>query len=161
MFKKQYSKEQGFQKLKQYCAWQERAQQEAKEKAYSLGLRKTEVEEVLSQLILENFLNEERFAVQFTGGKFRIKKWGRVKIKYELHQKKVSNYCITKALETIDESEYLELINKLASLKWNSIKGSGANLFVKMAKTKNYLLQKGFEPQLVSVVLKKITNTKQ
>ena len=161
MFKKQATKEQGLQKLKQYCAWQERAQQEAKEKAYSMGLRKKEVEEILALLILENYLNEERFAIQFAGGKFRIKKWGRIKIKYELQQKRVSNYCITKALDTIGETAYFEVLNKLAAQKWKSIKGTGVNLFVKMAKTKNYLLQKGFEPQHISTAIKKIIDTKQ
>ena len=77
------TKEQGLEKIKPYCAYQERCHREVKEKLYSYGLRKAEVEEILSFLIEENYLNEERFAVQFAGGKFRIKQWGKKKIQYE------------------------------------------------------------------------------
>lgn len=120
-----------------------------REKLYALGMHKQQVEELISQLIEENYLNEERFAIEFAGGKFRMKQWGRVKIKYELKQKKVSEYCIKKALKQIDEEDYLKSINTLARKKWNSIKGEGVNHFVKMSKTTTYLMQKGFESDLI------------
>lgn len=157
MYKKYLTKEQAYQKLKQYCAYQERCHNEVKEKAYSFGLRKTDVEELVSNLIEEDYLNEERFAKLFAGGKFRIKQWGRVKIKNELLQKRVSDYCIRKALQEIIEEDYINTLNKLAKKKWASIKGSGINQFVKMTKTRNFLLQKGFESALIGDALKKIT----
>ncbi|OYW17150.1 MAG: RecX family transcriptional regulator, partial [Sphingobacteriales bacterium 12-47-4] len=75
---------QALQKLKHYCAYQERSHSEVKEKAYGFGLHRQEVDEVISALIQEDYLNEERFAIAFAGGKFRMKGWGRAKIKYEL-----------------------------------------------------------------------------
>jgi regulatory protein len=157
MQRKQLSKEEALQKLRHYCAYQDRSHFEAREKLYSYGLRKQEVEESLSQLIEENFLNEERFAIQFAGGKFRMKQWGRTKIKYELKQKRVSEYCIKTALSSIDEETYQKTLLQLAKKKWTSIKGDGVNLFVKMSKTKNFLLQRGFEPLLVSSVVKNLS----
>lgn len=154
--RKTLSKDQALQKARHYCAYQERSHVEVKEKLYSLGLHKNEVEECLATLIEENYLNEERFALQFAGGKFRIKQWGRVKIKYELKQKKISEYCIRKAIETIDEEEYLRVLEKLASKKWASIRGVGVNQFVKMSKTNNYLLQHGYEPTLVKQIIQKL-----
>lgn len=148
-YRKQLTKEQALQKARFYCGYQERSHAEVKEKLYSFGLRKQEVEESLSQLIEENYLNEERFAAQFAGGKFRMKHWGRVKIKYELKQKQVSEYNIKKALKEIDEEDYLKTLQKLAEEKWNSITGEGVNRFVKMSKTTDYLMQKGFETELV------------
>jgi regulatory protein len=153
MYKKSLTQEQAFQKLRHYCGYQERCHSEAKEKAYSLGLRRTDVEELISKLIEENYLNEERFARLFAGGKFRIKNWGRVTIKNELKQKRVSDYCIRKAMEEIDEKEYSKTIDKLAKKKWASVTGTGANHFVKMTKTRNFLLQKGFEPNLINTTL--------
>lgn len=147
--KQQLTKEQALQKLRHYCAYQERSHAEAKEKLYSFGLRKQMVEESLAQLIEEDYLNEERFAIQFAGGKFRMKQWGRVKIKHALKQKQVSTYCINKALKELDDTDYERTLRKLASQKWSTIKGEGVNGFVKMAKTTDYLLQKGFEPELV------------
>ena len=82
--KKQLTLEQALQKLKHYCAYQERCHSEVKEKLYSLGVFKKEADNIIAKLIEEGYLDEERFAIAFAGGKFRIKQWGRVKIKYEL-----------------------------------------------------------------------------
>jgi len=153
LYKKQLSKEQALQKAKHYCGYQERSHYEVREKLYALGMHKQQVEELISQLIEENYLNEERFAIEFAGGKFRMKQWGRVKIKYELKQKRVSEYCIKKALKQIDEDDYLKSLNTLAKKKWNSIKGDGVNHFVKMSKTTTYLMQKGFETDLIQAAI--------
>ncbi|GAC1425269.1 MAG: regulatory protein RecX [Chitinophagaceae bacterium] len=151
-FKKYLTREQALQKAKHYCGYQERCHSEIKEKLYSLGLYKQQVEECLSQLIEENYLNEERFAQQFAGGKFRMKQWGRVKIKYELKQKQVSEYCIKKGLKEIDEEDYLAALKKLAAEKWASV-ASEKNIFTKLRKTKDYLLQKGYEQDLIKQML--------
>ena len=71
--KKYLTKEEALQKLKQYCAYQERSHHDAVQKLWDLGVRKAEHDEVLSALIEEDYLNEERFAVQYAGGKFLAK----------------------------------------------------------------------------------------
>ena len=152
--KKSLTKEQAYQKLKHYCAYQDRCHSEVKTKAYSFGLRKSEVEELTSKLIEENCLNEERFAKAFAGGKFRIKQWGRIKIKSELRNKQIGNYCIAAALDQINDVKYKETLHKLAVKRWNSIKGTGTNLFVKMTKTRDHLLLKGYEANLVAIEIK-------
>lgn len=162
--RKQLTKEQALQKLRHYCAYQERCHMEVKEKLYSFGLRKQMVEESIAQLIEEDYLNEERFAIQFAGGKFRMKQWGRVKIKHALQQKQVSTYCINKAMKEIDKADYEKTLHKLAGQKWNSIKGEGVNGFVKMSKTTDYLLQKGYEAELIKKMvaeLKEMKNEEQ
>ncbi len=83
MKKVRIGKEQAIQRIRHYCAYQERAQQEVRDKLYELGMTMDEVEEIMSDLIAENFLNEERFALQFAGGHFRIKGWGKVKIQHQ------------------------------------------------------------------------------
>ena len=119
-----------FPKIKAYCAYQERCHSEVKEKLFSYGLSKNDVEELISKLVVENYLNEERFAIQFAGGKFRIKQWGKTKIRYELRQKQVSGYCIKKALSLIDDSACLETLHKLATLKLKALKKE-KNLLIK------------------------------
>jgi regulatory protein len=158
--RKQLTKEQALQKLRHYCAYQERSHVEVKEKLYSFGLRKQMVEESIAQLIEEDYLNEERFAIQFAGGKFRMKQWGRVKIIHALKQKQVSTYCINKALKELDEADYQKTLHKLAKQKWSTVKGEGVNGFVKMAKTTDYLLQKGYEPELVRRALQELKEMK-
>jgi regulatory protein len=147
-------KEQAIQRIRHYCAYQERAQQEVRNKLYELGMSKDEVEEILADLIGENFLNEERFAIQFAGGHFRIKGWGKLKISQALNQKKVSTYNIKKALNAIDLEAYEQTLETLAKKKWDSLKGiRGPG---RMAKTQAFLHQRGFEPQLFQPIVQKL-----
>ena len=150
-YKKYLTKEQALQKLKHYCAYQERCHAEVKEKLYNLGVWKKEHDEIIATLIEENYLNEERYAIAFAGGKFRIKQWGRVKIKYELKQKQVSEYCIKKALKQIEEEEYLKVMDGLAKKKYASLKNE--QYLVRKKKTMDYLITKGFEMDLVRGVM--------
>jgi regulatory protein len=149
MEKQSLTPDQAFQKIKQYCSYQERSHSEVKEKLYSVGLYKKEVEEILSKLIEENYLNEERFAIQYAGGKFRMKQWGRVKIKYALKQKQVSEYCIKKAMAAIPEADYKRTLQKLFEQKLKVLR-SEKNIFIKKRKLQDHLMQKGFEPALVN-----------
>lgn len=145
---KYYSKEEALEKAKQYCAYQERCHSEVKEKLYSLGMYKKEVDELLSELISENYLNEERFAILFAGGKFRIKQWGRIKIKYALKQKQVSEYCIKKALAAINDTDYRKTLQKLFDQKLKTLKEE-KNVFIKKRKLQDHLIQKGFETDMI------------
>ena len=151
-YKQTFTPDQALQKARQYCAYQERCHKEVKEKLYGFGLNKKEVEEILSQLIEQNYLNEERFAIQFAGGRFRIKHWGRVKIKYELKQKQVSDYCIKKALASIDDDDYMRQLQRLFDEKIRTLR-SEKNVFVKKRKLQDHLIQKGFEAELVRMMI--------
>ena len=152
--KRTLTKEQAYQKLRHYCAYQDRCHAEVKKKAFSLGLKKADVEELTSRLIEEECLNEERYARSFAGGKFRMKQWGKLKIRAELKQRRVSEYCIATALGEIDQNKYNEALHKLAVKRWSAVKGPGTNLYVKMTKTRDYLMQKGYEENLVGIQIK-------
>ena len=119
-----------------------------KEKLYALGVRRNEHDEIIASLIEDSYLNEERFAIAFAGGKWRIKQWGRVKIKYELKQKQVSEYSIKKALKQIDPDEYVEVLEKIAKERYDSLKAE--QWIVRRKKTYDYLIGKGFETELVN-----------
>lgn len=155
MFQQKFTPNQAYPKIKYYCAYQERCHSEVKEKLYSYGLSKQDTDLIVSNLIEENYLNEERFAIQFAGGKFRIKQWGRVKIKYELKQKQVSLYCIQKALAAIDEDDYLKILEKLTTTKLKLLK-SEKNKFIKKKKFQDFLQMKGYEAQLINDVVNKM-----
>ncbi len=147
--------QQALPKAKHYCAYQERCHSEVKEKLYGFGLHKNDVEEILSKLIEEKYLNEERFAVHFAGGKFRMKKWGRVKIRYELKKKQVSEYCLKKALATIDDNDYQQVFEKHVADKLKTLR-SEKNIFIKKRKLQDHLLQKGFEMDMIRSAVNKI-----
>jgi regulatory protein len=151
------TKEQALQKIKHYCGYQERCHAEVKEKLYSFGLWKKDVDALISELIEQNYLNEERFARLFAGGKFRMKQWGRIKIRHELKQKHVSEYCIKTALKEIADNDYRKTLQKLATAKWKTLKGE-KKIFIKKGKTSTYLLQKGYESNLINEILLTLTN---
>jgi|TARA_B110000211_G_C13813966_1_gene436195 regulatory protein len=140
-------------KLKKYCAYQERSHKEVVDKLYKLGLYKNEVDQVLISLIQDDFLNEERFAQAFVSGKFRIKRWGRVKIKSHLKQKHISDYCIKKGMQEIDETEYFETLHYWLERKEREVEEE--NEFKKKGKIAAFLIQKGFESNLVWEALRK------
>lgn len=150
--RKIYTRDQAFKKAGEYCAYQERCQQEVRDKIYSWGLHQDDVEALIAQLISDGFINEERFARTFAGGKFRIKKWGRVKIKNELKAKKITDYCIRKAMEEIDNSEYLKALKAIIDKKAKETKET--NLFKKANKIAAYCISRGFESDVVWDVLK-------
>jgi len=141
-------------KIKQYCAYQERCHAEVKDKLYGFGLHKNDVEDIIVQLITENYLNEERFAIHFAGGKFRMKQWGRGKIKQALKQKQVGDYCIKIALKQIEDKDYMNTLNKLYEQKLKTLKGE-KNIFIKKRKLQDFLLQKGYEYDLINELFAK------
>lgn len=138
-------------KAADFCAYQERTQQQVRDKLYTYGLTPDEVEDVLTDLITEGFVNEERFAVSYAGGKFRMKKWGRLKIIHGLKALKVSDYCINKGLQEIDEEDYVNTLSALIEKKRQSINDQDA--FRVRRKLANYAIQKGYEHELIWHIL--------
>lgn len=145
--------EQAIIKIRNYCAYQERSHQEVKERLFSFGLYSDQVNEVISGLIQENFLNEERYAIAFAGGKFRIKGWGKQKIRYALRLQQVSEFCIRKGLNAIDDEAYMAMLKKLYEEKQKSVR-SEKNMFIRMRKIRLFLQQRGFETELIQEIMK-------
>ena len=121
-------------------------------KLYSYGLRSSDVEDLLTAMITEGFLNEERFARSFAGGKFRMKKWGRLKIVHELETKGVSKNCIRSGLKEIPDDDYIETLRELLEHKMEN--HEERNVYVLRDKLSKYAILKGFEPEHVWTVLK-------
>jgi regulatory protein len=138
-------------KIKHYCGYSERCHYEVREKLFGMGLVKKDVEILLSRLIEENYLNEERFAILFAGGHFRQKKWGKTKIIYALRQKRVSEQNIKRAMKEIPADAYTASLQKLAETKWKSLKNE--QYITREAKTMAFLAQRGYESPAVRQVL--------
>lgn len=147
--KKRLSVEQALIKMRQYCAYSERCHSDVVGKLYDLGVYRKDHDTVLATLIEENFLNEERYAKAFAGGHFRQKQWGRNKIKQSLKLKQISDYCIKKGMLEIEEEAYTRMAAQLFQQKWESMKHE-KNRFIKMRKTFDYMIRKGFETDLIN-----------
>ena len=134
-------------RIKKYCALQDRCQWDALQKLNEWGLQPTTKDHILELLITDKFIDEERFSASFCRGKFRIKNWGRCKITNELKRKQISMICIKIGLKEIDNNEYNQVLEKLFRQKNITLKDT--NLFIRKRKIANFLIQRGFESNLV------------
>jgi regulatory protein len=156
MVNKKYSVNEAIKKAEHYCVYQDRCHQEMRSKLLEWGIYGLELENILTHLINHDFLNEERFARSYARGKFRIKHWGKIKIKQHLKSKQVSEYCIKKGLTEIDEEDYQKTIEqliqkKMLELNIRKLKPSYKNQIIK------YLMGKGFEYDMIEIKLNEAT----
>ncbi len=136
-------------KAASYCAYQERTHEEVRKKLKALYVEDDDCEVIISQLIVDNYLNEQRYAETFAGGKFRIKKWGKRKILFELKKKHLSEYTLRTAFKDIKEDDYQATLTKLARTKLESLFKSESNRLLVKKKLVTYLLQKGYEQEII------------
>ncbi len=144
---KSYTLQEATKKMEHYCAYQERCHQEVRQKLTSMNMIPEIIDIVTVHLIENNYLNEERFAKAFARGKFRIKRWGRVRISMELKKKDVSKVNINEALLEIENEDYVEIFNELAEKKVEILKER--DVYKKRKKFVDYFLYRGWESYLV------------
>ena len=143
-----------YEKMIRFCTYRERCTSEAKEKLKGLHVFGEKAERVLEKLTDEDFINEVRFARVYTGSRFRIKHWGKVKIRFELRKKGISEHLIQGAAAAeIDPTDYAEALRKLLHRKSELLKESDP--FVRKQKLTVYALGKGYEPEIIREILNK------
>ncbi|AXG68491.1 recombination regulator RecX [Kordia sp. SMS9] len=144
---KSYSLTEAMVKIQQFCVYQDRCHKEVVEKLQTMNMIPEAIDLIVSGLIQDNFLNEERFARSFARGKFRIKKWGRLRIVRELKFRNISKFVIDAALKEIEETTYLATLNELAQKRAKAVKET--NPLKRKKKIADYLLYRGWESHLV------------
>ena len=150
------TKAQALEKLQKFCAYQERCHHEVRSKILDLKIYGEWLEEIMAELVRDGYLNELRYARAYVGGKYRIKKWGRNKIIVELKRRKVSEYCIRKGLEEIDENLYYENLISMIK-KYKSRLKPASTEWQKKNKIYQFAINKGFESELVRTAVNEIT----
>jgi regulatory protein len=142
------------QKIRHFCSYQERCISEVEEKLKELAVQRKKIPEIINQLQKEGYLNEERFAKAFAGGKFRLNKWGRYKIEFEMRIRGVPELIVQEGLAEISEDEYIQTLRELIIHKHNEIKmKKSANIREKII---NFAYGKGFETELILEILKEL-----
>ena len=145
---KSYTVSEATRSLEKYCAYQERCHQEVVSKLRNMQMIPEAIDQITVHLISNNYLNEERFAVQFAHGKFYIKKWGKIRLKQELQRRNISGYIIEKALAQIDQASYLATFNEISEKRWEQLAGE-ENSRKKRRKLMEYLHYRGWESDLI------------
>ncbi|MDG1724189.1 MAG: regulatory protein RecX [Bacteroidia bacterium] len=152
----QYTPKEAKVKIAKFCAYQERCHQEVRDKLFLFGLLPNDVEEIIFELIQEDFINEERFTKAFVRGKFNYKKWGRIKITQELKRRKISDYCIKKGLAEISDIKYHSVLEEILTKK--IAKQSDIKDYQKSYKAVQFAMSKGFEAELAWTIIKSSKN---
>ncbi len=135
------------QRIEKYCAIQERCKSDVRKKLTQWKVNESSINEIIEKLIKNRFLNEERFAKIFCEVKLRTRKWGRIKIIYELKRRYISENNIKTGLSAISDTYYIQILKELLQKKNQSIKE--VNPLKKKQKIVNFLLQRGFESNLI------------
>ena len=105
------------------------------------------IEEVLDKLIVNNILDDERFAEMYINSRAR-KGFGPKKIEMELSSKYVESFIISSSLEAYDnwiENAKKELLKKF--------KGIVPTDYQSKIKQKQFLFTRGFSTQIIDRVL--------
>jgi regulatory protein len=144
---KSYTLSEATKKMEHYCAYQERCHFEVVEKLKSMRIIPEAIDQIVTHLIQENYLNEERFARSFARGKFKIKKWGKKRIVRELKQRQISVFNVKSALAEIPDEDYHDTLDELAKKRLDQIKEP--NIQKRKKKLADYLLYRGWESHLV------------
>ena len=142
-----YNVKEATKKMEGYCTYQERCHKEVVSKLKEMRMIPEAIDQIVTHLIKENYLNEERFAQSFARGKFKIKKWGRNRIVSELKQRNITQYNINIALKEINEIVYHKTLDILAKKRLEAIKET--NIQKRKRKLTDYLLYRGWESHLV------------
>ena len=145
-------------KMQRYCSYQDRCHQEVRYKLISIKVYGDQLEEVMSQLIQEGYLSDERYAKNYARGKYRMKKWGKLRIQRELKAKQISSYCIKKALQEVDEEgDYMKTLQDVID-KYHTQRKEKYEAYVLRQKVYQHAYNKGFEPELIIQLLDKLPN---
>jgi regulatory protein len=130
-------------KIKRYCAYQERCLYDVRHKLKEWKIDEKKTEAIINELVSLDYINEERFAQSFARGKFNIKSWGTRKIIIELEKRNINNEFIRKAIQEINQTSYLEKLDNLAC-KWLE-KKTTENHNEKKQKLFRFLVSKGYD----------------
>ncbi len=141
-------------KIQSYCLYQDRCVMEVKNKLYSFKVSSQLVENIVEYLIDNDYLNEERYTKMFIQGKLRIKKWGRIKLKYELRSKGIDIKTINEHINQINEEDYMNYFNEFSTSKIKFLKGTKDQ---KKRSFINYFTYRGWENNLIYQKLRDIS----
>ncbi len=144
---KTYTVDEAQKKLESYCAYQERCHKEVRAKLREMRMIPEAIDKIIVHLIQHNYLNEERFAKAYVRGKFRIKKWGKMRLVRELKFRDISKYSMDSALKEIDLDDYYKTLDELVNKRIEQVKEK--NIYKKKKKVADYLLYRGWESHLV------------
>jgi regulatory protein len=144
---------QAYRKAADYCAYQDRCISEMQLKLRIWNIDSSFTKKIIDKLVEEDFLDEKRFALNYAGGKFKIKGWGKMKIAASLRARSIPAPLVKQALATINDEDYVQTLRSLLVKK---LEQSGGDTRENRQKAANLALSRGFEPGLIAMQLRDV-----
>lgn len=152
--KKVISEKKAFTRMARLCSQKEYCSFDISQKLHRLNLNAQEIENIVSRLIKENFINDDRFVRSYIGEKVKFNKWGKKKIEFTLRQKKIPLGVIKKVFNEFSDSELNQSLEYVLEKKWRSVKGASDN--ERKGKLIRYALGRGFEMKEINSCIQKL-----
>ena len=155
---KSLTPEEAKRKIEKYCAYQDRCHKEVKQKLRDMGVYTNEIEMIISDLIEDNYLNETRFSQSYARGKFRIKRWGKIRINNALKMRNISPWNIKEAMKEISDEDYQTTCNYLVEKYWNA--NASKSEIIRKKKVWEALQYRGWESEMIYETLAQLEKSK-
>lgn len=141
-------------KATEVCSREEKCSFDIELKCREWQLSKEDTAKVISYLITEKFIDNQRYATSYVNDKFRFNKWGKIKLAYTLRQKQVEEKFIREALTHLLEDAYLKVLTDLLSAKAKSVKD--INPYTRRGKLLAFAQSHGFEADVARKIIEKM-----
>ncbi len=158
--KKEITPEAARLRMADLCARSEQCEADIRQKLYRLGLKPSDVQEVVDYLIRERFIDNARFAKAFARDKCRFSAWGRNKIRLALAAKRISSADVTDALYAIEEADYLDALRRTVAAKARGLELTGPDARENRLRLFRHILSRGFESELASKAIRQLISDK-
>lgn len=136
------------------CSKSEKCSFDVLKKLYDWGFSLDESNEILKNLIDNNYVNDSRYAKAFANDKYKFNHWGKIKISFTLKQKNISSSVISEALSLINNEKYFNIIEQEISKKLKTIKTE--NDYEIKAKLYRFSQSRGFEGNIANEIINKL-----
>ncbi len=140
-------KEKIYQKTANLCSKTEKCRSDIYNKLIKQNISSDDINYIVEKLVKQDFINEKRYAEAFVNDKFKFNKWGKIKIKAHLKNKKINDLNINKATENINNEEYYETARKLIAEKSKNL--NEPDEYKKKIKILNFMASRGFEQEII------------
>lgn len=136
------------------CARSEQCEADIRQKLYRLGLTSSQVQQIITELTDEKFIDNARFARSFARDKCRFSCWGRYKIRLALAAKRLSPHDIAQGIDAIEQADYLDALKRTTNAKAKTLDLNGPDARDERMKLFRHLISRGFETDIASKAVK-------
>lgn len=135
------------QRLAALCSRGEHSSGEMLEKMRRWGLDEAAQARIMQRLVVDRYVDDERFARAFVNDKVRYNQWGRRKIEQALWQKGIDEDIRRSVLDEVDDEAYLSALRSLLKTKSRSVRA--ANDYERKMKLVRFALGRGYSYDLI------------